>query len=102
MAPRGPRPYHLLTRLLTRAATDRERPACDNTRMEDRPLTFIVRLVAGEPRTPGSGGASENGTQGRDPQSRGRRARDRERPRKGERHDAQGKARAGDGWLARN
>src|SRR5207248_10235480 len=48
MAPRGARPYHLLTRLLTAAATDRERPACDNTRMEDRPLTFIVRLVAGE------------------------------------------------------
>src|SRR5207302_3739332 len=48
MAPRGPRPYHLLTRLLTRASTDRERPACDNTRMEDRPLTFIVRIVAGE------------------------------------------------------
>src|SRR5437660_10138110 len=48
MAPRGPRPYHLLTRLLTRASTDRERPACDNTHMEDRPLTFIVRLVTGE------------------------------------------------------
>src|SRR5260370_32063627 len=48
MAPGGARPYHFLTPLLTPTSTDRERPTCDNTRMEQRPLTFIVRIVAGE------------------------------------------------------
>src|SRR3989442_5073513 len=95
----------LSTPLLTPASTDRERPRATTRAWSsddrERPAPDVHREDRrGRTRTARSRGAGRDGTQGRSPNSRGRRARDRGGPRKRDRPDAGWQARAGYGRIA--